>query len=220
MGPFPPFYTLVSHLVARATGFHASHVHGKETYERAKATDKPHVVVFNHVTFGDVLLLHNHLDNQMPFVAQRKNLSGPFLHHVANALQCILVPALLGERTVTEQICERVTSRKAGQPILAIAPDGGMPPWPDDGPIAQFRSGAFVPRAPVIPVVLRYFPEPPIWQRGVSFPQAVWDRLTGPPARAVISVLPPIHVSESESTEEFKARVRNTMMLHYEEINV
>lgn len=198
----------------RAAGVQLLGADGLQHYAAAKRSDRPAVLAFNHITFIDILLLVGHVD-AMPFVGLRHHLEAFPQAAFSRRLRCISVPSSEPGRSVTQQITERAAARRAGEPLLAIAPDAAKCPRPGEPPISPFRSGAFVGGQDVLSVVIRYFPEPPYWPEGQEMGAAILERLTGPPLQAAISLLPAMRPAAGEATAQFRERVRVAMLARY-----
>lgn len=186
------------------------HVKGINNYKQAKDSSEYAVAVFNHCFFTDIALIVQHIDH-VAFVGYGKHLNNPMVAPFARALRCIPVPSTHPRRSVTDQIQEYTVTRKKGQPLLAIAPDAAEVPTEESGPINYFRSGAFASRCKVVPIVIRYFPDMPIWPKGKSMPDMMKVRREGGPLSVTISVLPPMVPTAGETVTDFKERVRSTM---------
>lgn len=192
-------------------------VYGHGHYFRARESDEPCILVFNHISFTDILLLVGHLDN-VGFVGHGKHLSVFPVSLIAAHLNCVPVPSVDPRQSVTDLIMERVITRKRHEPLLAIAPDAAKVSKNPDEPIAPFRSGAFAGRVKVVPVVIRYFPDEhrPVWpEEEENIARVVAGRMRGEPLWVVMQVLPPMVAGEGESVEAFKERVRAAMRAAY-----
>lgn len=202
--------TMASKAFCTLFGLHAVHVQGMEHYEVAKQSEEHAVLVFNHVLFTDIALLVGYID-RLSFVGRKEHLEVPLIHWIAHSLSCIPVPSSDPRQTVTDQIIERVLARKKGEPLLAIAPDAAIPATAETGPISPFRTGAFMARAKVVPVVIRYFPEMPAWHAGQTMIDVMKERWQGPPLSVAMCVLPAMHVLPGEDPVAFRERVRSAM---------
>lgn len=185
-------------------------VQGMENYEAAKNSSEHALLVFNHVLFTDIMLLVGYID-RLAFVGHKKHLDVVPINFIANYLSCIPVPSTDPRQTVTDQIIERVLARKQGEPLLAIAPDAAIPATVETGPISNFRTGAFIARTKVVPLVIRYFPEMPVWPAGKTMNDMITERLQGGPLTVKMSILPAMHVEQGEDPVAFRERVRAKM---------
>lgn len=191
---------------------HANHVSGycapedKEKYHRIKNTLDNVVVVFNHPTYFDNVVMMYELDDIPRLVALKKYMVGP-LKWVASKMKAIpIVPGSGFSKTLTAEI----TNRKAGDPMIGINPTGGKVSETDQFDLQAFRTGAFLSKPTILPITLVYDPYVP-WLHGESVPDAFRKRLTGRPMRYVMRVLDPIIPTDEETPEQLAARCKQTM---------
>ena len=114
-------------------------------------TDKPCIVVGNHINIYDQYIMTN-IQNKIPaFVANNKFNIFPMkvIFKYTNIITCN--PEKKGN--VVEKMKQRI--KEGGQ--ITIYADG-CNPIPDGKLISPFRNGAFVPKAPIQPIVIRYVP--------------------------------------------------------------
>jgi 1-acyl-sn-glycerol-3-phosphate acyltransferase len=176
------------------------------------------VVLFNHPTFYDFAILVKELGHRFRFVAFQHMMIF-LLNYVAQRMKCIFIQPKTG---ATATIVENIRRREPSTPLVAISPTGGTlyedeltpPPEPntpyDPCKMASFRSGAFVARTPILPVVVRYSPYEP-WSSAMSLFRMMYKRMSGKPIRYKLHVLPPIFPQEGETLDALKERVKRAM---------
>jgi 1-acyl-sn-glycerol-3-phosphate acyltransferase len=113
-------------------------------------TDKPCIIVGNHINLYDHYVMLNTLRNISPYIVSNKFNIRP-INIIFNFMKCINTEDKKG--SIIEKMKERI---KEGDQIT-IYPDG-CNPIPDGKLIAPFKNGAFVPKAPIQPIVIRYVP--------------------------------------------------------------
>lgn len=113
-------------------------------------TDKPCIIVGNHINMYDHYIMTNTLNKLPPYIASNKFNIRP-INIIFNFMKCIYTENKKGY--VVEKMKERI--KEGGQ--ITIYPDG-CNPIPEGKLIAPFRNGAFVPKAPILPIVIRYVP--------------------------------------------------------------
>lgn len=132
-------------------------VKGWRHYEEARARGV-RLLVFNHPSWVDALLLY-HLFRPAS-VASEADVQLPVVGSIMKATQSILlsrhqmVRAPRGQPSAggaTQQVQARVKDRR--WPMLAIAPEGVVH---SGRCVIEFKTGAFVPGVPVLPVCIRY----------------------------------------------------------------
>lgn len=190
----------------------ANHVTGycppedKEKYHRIKNTVDKCVVVFNHPTYFDNVVVMYELDDIPRLVAFKKYMVGP-LKWVASHMKAIPITPGSG---FSETLSKEITTRKAGDPMIGISPTAGKVSPTDQFDLKEFRKGAFLTKPMVLPIVLVYNPYIP-WLSGEPVPDAVRKRLKGEPVQYVMRVLDPIIPTEDETPEQLAARCKETM---------
>lgn len=176
----------------------------KTRYQHYKNTLDNAILIFNHPTFYDHIVVMKELGETFRFVMSHKYMFPPFNSIAANMDSIIVYP-----RNQTSQLIARgVQERKGGDPLIAISPHGGeISSHPLDLP--TFRTGAFLARPSVIPVVIKYFPSEP-WTSG-SLHRIVMKRLMGDPIQYSVRVLEAIETREGEDAHDFADRCRTEM---------
>lgn len=166
------------------------------------------VVLYNHPTFYDFAVLAKEFGHRCRFLAFAHRLPFP-INIIAHKLNAMIIKPGSGASFILRNV---IQSRKPSTPIMTLAPAAGeVPNDYEEHPnrLAEFRSGGFLARSPILPVVIRYDTHEP-W-RNESIVHAVWRRLSGKPIRYKLHVLPPMVPDVNESIESFKERVRKTM---------
>lgn len=110
------------------------------------------ILVFNHISFMDGWILWSIFGNNIGILIHRKTLKYiPYCEYICEKkLKCILMDD--SSKKISQKIIEAVENNDH---ILAIAPDAMQPPiYPHN--IGNFKSGAFVGKYPVKPVIIKY----------------------------------------------------------------
>ena len=120
------------------------HIEGKEhIVENA-------CVVANHINLYDHFVIATTLGYILPYVVSTKFNVSP-INIICDTIKCIYTGGEKG--STVEQIRKRI---KGGSGLI-IYPDA-CNTIPEGDLIAPFKSGAFVPKAPILPIVIRYVP--------------------------------------------------------------
>ncbi|KAG8067778.1 hypothetical protein GUJ93_ZPchr0005g15094 [Zizania palustris] len=127
-----------------------------EHLEKSKELGRPGAVVSNHVSYVDILY---HMSSSFPsFVAKRSVARLPLVGLISKCLGCIFVQresktsdfkGVAG--AVTERI-QRAYEQK-NSPMMLLFPEGTTT---NGDYLLPFKTGAFLAKAPVKPVILRY----------------------------------------------------------------
>ncbi len=115
----------------------------------------PAIVVCNHVSFMDPIILGGSVTRPMRFVMWYKIFEMPFLKFIFRNAKAIPIASAREDEELMEQAFEKVDAELAAGNIVCIFPEGGLTP---DGEIQRFRPGierilATRP-VPVIPAAL------------------------------------------------------------------
>lgn len=168
-------------------------------------TEQKGVFLFNHPSFLDILTFGSVIDkNKVKPVAY-----GPFFKFPLNLLSDTFNPIYVqkGSTGVSNIIKNTVLNRKLGEQMIFMAP-GGSDTNESQRIMNKFRSGAFLAKCPILPIVIRY-------SRNVNR----WPILLGMIKRFIyitpvyfkIRVLDPIYPKYNEELEDFKNRVKSAM---------
>ncbi|KAJ7958060.1 Lysophospholipid acyltransferase [Quillaja saponaria] len=150
----------------------------EEVKNKTKEPEKPGVIVSNHVSHLDILY---HMSSSFPsFVAKRSVAKLPLVGLISKCLGCVYVQRESKSSdfkgvsgVVTERIRDAHQNKSA--PIMMLFPEGTTT---NGDFLLPFKTGAFLAKTPVLPVILRY-----PYQR---FSPA-WDSISG--VRHVIFLL-------------------------------
>ncbi|CAI9771428.1 unnamed protein product [Fraxinus pennsylvanica] len=149
-----------------------------ESKDQSEDMERPGVIVSNHVSYLDILY---HMSSSFPsFVAKRSVAKLPLIGLISKCLGCIYVQRESKSSNfkgvsgvVNDRIWEAHQNKFA--PKMMLFPEGTTT---NGDYILPFKTGAFLAKAPVLPVILRY-----PYQR---FSPA-WDSMSG--ARHVLLLL-------------------------------
>lgn len=161
------------------------------------------VVVFNHVSILDfVVLLRTAV---FSFVTHEHWASVPCAAQFIKYSRFIFIRS--GVQT-TATIVHRVAS--GVHPLVAIAPEGTLS---NGSGLLKFKTGAFAPLAPVLPVLLRYpfRHHNPAWTVDAHILFRVYRILTQFVTPVRVEFLPVVAPTAGETPAEFAQRVRGAM---------
>ena len=111
----------------------------------------PAVVVCNHVSFMDPIILGGSVTRPMRFVMYFKIFQMPFLRFIFKNAKAIPIASAKEDRQLMDEAFEKVDAELAAGNIVCIFPEGGLT---HDGEVQRFRTGIekIIARRPV-PVV-------------------------------------------------------------------
>jgi 1-acyl-sn-glycerol-3-phosphate acyltransferase len=111
----------------------------------------PAVVVCNHVSYMDPIILAGSVRRPMRFVMWYKIFQMPFLNFIFRTMKAIPIAGAREDKTVMNDAFEKVDAELAAGNIVCIFPEGAVT---RDGEIARFRPGIekIISRRPV-PVI-------------------------------------------------------------------
>ncbi|KAF8748872.1 hypothetical protein HU200_012799 [Digitaria exilis] len=127
-----------------------------EHVDQSKETEKPGAVVSNHVSYVDILY---HMSAFFPsFVAKRSVARLPLVGLISKCLGCIFVQReskTSDFKGVSGAVTERIqrAHQQKNASMMLLFPEGTTT---NGDYILPFKTGAFIAKAPVQPVILRY----------------------------------------------------------------
>lgn len=167
------------------------------------------VVMFNHPTMFDHMVLMNEFGNAIRFVAFDCNLKH-FPYSTLAKKQATVLISKKSNAGNSAIIQKHITERVRGEPVVCLAPTG-----PDQstviGKLAPFRTGGFLSRSSVLPVVIQYTPR-----------LCLLNDIMGDMAKLLfehghvrynLRVLPEMTPFKDEDIDTFKERVKAAMEL-------
>ncbi|XP_068639690.1 lysophospholipid acyltransferase LPEAT1-like isoform X3 [Aristolochia californica] len=170
----------------------------------SEESERPGAIISNHISYLDILY---HMSSLFPsFVAKRSVARLPLVGLISKCLGCVFVQR--ESRTsdfkgvsgvVTERVQAAHESKSA--PMMMLFPEGTTT---NGEYLLPFKTGAFVSKAPVLPVLLRY-----PYQR---FSPA-WDTISGFVNHMEVIRLPVYHPSDEEKEDPklYASNVRKLM---------
>ncbi|KAK9165593.1 hypothetical protein Scep_000784 [Stephania cephalantha] len=127
-----------------------------EDEEQSEELERPGAIISNHVSYLDILY---HMSSSFPsFVAKRSVAKIPLVGLISKCLGCVYVQresktsdfkGVAG--VVTERVVEAYQNSSA--PRMMLFPEGTTT---NGDYLLPFKTGAFLSKAPVLPVILRY----------------------------------------------------------------
>jgi len=180
----------------------------KELFDNYCKTDKPFIIVSNHISLWDGIILLG-VFGKIKYLAA-KNADKVFIGTklCLEKLGCIIVE----EGGTVETIKKNVKNRKANDNVLVIFPDA-MDPIPLGKNIAPFKTGAFATGIDILPIIIKYKDhtvDPTFYWYKKENPLHGWSKLLlNNNFKTTIKVLPLIKAMDN--VEEYKDKVYNTM---------
>jgi 1-acyl-sn-glycerol-3-phosphate acyltransferase len=180
----------------------------KELFDNYCKTDKPFIIVSNHISLWDGIILSG-VFGKIKYLAA-KNADKVFIGTklCLEKLGCIIVE----EGGTVETIKKNVKNRKANDNVLVIFPDA-MDPIPLGKNIAPFKTGAFATGIDILPIIIKYKDhtvDPTFYWYKKENPLHGWSKLLlNNNFKTTIKVLPLIKAMDN--VEEYKDKVYNTM---------
>lgn len=163
------------------------------------------VFLFNHPSFLDAFAFSSIIDkDKIKPVAYKPYFKFP-LNLLSDTFNPIYVES--GSTGVSTIIKDTILSRTLSEPMIFIAP-GGSDRNESQRVMSKFRSGAFLAKGPILPIVIRYSDNVNRWPIMSSFIKRL---VYFTPVFFKIRVLDPIFPKENEILEDFKNRVKTQM---------
>jgi 1-acyl-sn-glycerol-3-phosphate acyltransferase len=163
------------------------------------------VILFNHPSFLDAFVLSSVIDKDKV----RPVAYAPYFRFPLNLFSDTFDPIYVQIRStgVSTIIKDTILSRQRKDKIIFMAP-GGADTNESQRVMSKFKSGGFLAKAPILPVVIRYTENVNKW----PIISSLIKRLVYfTPVYFKIRVLDPIYPIEDENLEDLKMRVKNKM---------
>lgn len=180
----------------------------KELFDNYCKTDKPFLIVSNHISLWDGIILSG-VFGKIKYLAA-KNADKVFIGTkiCLEKLGCIIVE----DSGTVETIKNNVKKRKANDNVLVVFPDA-MNPIPINKNIAPFKTGAFATGIDILPILIKYKDhtvDPTFYWYKKENPFHAWIKiLLNTKFSTKIKVLPLI--KSMDNAEEFKDKVYKIM---------
>lgn len=197
--------------------FNKFKVVGFERYKEMLESDKKFLIIANHVTIWDGFALMAALGD-LGFVSSKK--AALLLPGMTDLLYTFNSIIMDNKGRTTDYIINHVSKRKRGDNPLVIFADA-MNPVPVERNIAPFKTGAFVGKFDILPVVIKYKNytiDPTIrWYKGEDYIINTVKMLLDSHCDVHVEVLEPVSCG-SLSVEQYRDKVYDIMNFNYGEI--
>lgn len=177
-----------------------------EKYYSFKKNVSKGVIIFNHPTFFDHVVIMKELKDTPRFAMYDKYIVGP-VKWLCNRLNVLPISSSQGN---TCRIRSAIKTRKNNESLLAVSPSAGKCHVHDIAALAKFRTGAFVEMPDVLPIIINYEPYEP-WMQNTSLLKTMIRRLRGCNVSYQLKVLDPVSPLQDETPNRFAARCRTIM---------
>lgn len=197
--------------------FHTFNVKGFDIYKQMLDSDKKFLVVANHTTLWDGFALMAALGD-LGFVSSKE---APLLLPGMSDLLVKFNSIIMQNRgKTTDYIVNHVSKRKKGDNPLVIFADA-MNPIPVGKNIAPFKTGAFVGKFDILPVIIKYKNytiDPTIkWYKGEDYFINTVKMLLDRHCDVHVEVLDPVSCG-ALSVEQYRDKVHNIMDSAYKRV--
>lgn len=180
----------------------------KDIFDKYYNSNRPFIIVSNHTSLWDGLMLNNAFCRLRYLAAKDANKMIFGTKYIFDKLDCIIVK----ESGTVKTIQERVKKRQPNDNILVIFPDA-MDRIPNGRNIAPFKTGAFATGFDILPILIKYKDytvDPTFYWYKKENPFHGWTKLLlNNNFKTTIKVLPLIKAMDN--VEEYKDKVYNIM---------
>jgi len=193
-------------------------IEGLEKFYDFKKNNTRGLVVFNHVSMLDGLILLNEFKYPITFLVKKNFFTNLFTNFIEKH-NGIMIDTNKKKNT-TQKIIELVNNRKKNDPVLFIAPSGGGEAMNQKNKfkLSQFKTGAFVTLSPILPIIIKfnpYYKDPKTTEETVSYIIENTNNLS-----YKVKILDPIYPQENDTIESFRDRVYNKMNIEKNKLKV
>jgi len=187
------------------------------TYMKYLYSDKKFICTFNHTTLTDGFILASTFQRGCYVILK------VFMFAMAGYTDSNneKYGSIYVEKGKTSKIIKnRVDNRKAGDPVIFIAPGSGNTPQ-TPGNITEFTGkGAFVEGYPILPILIKYEDESLNYNHdnGESMVHSCLKLFLVQNYNINIKLCDMVEIKENETTEEYRDRVYNIMNDQYQKM--
>ena len=179
-------------------------------YENYKKSNTKFIVIYNHVNFMDGPIIWSVFGKMGMIVDEKVVKNTPFCEYLSTQkLGCILINK--DSKNTTDKIIK-------SNDIIGLAPDSmKYPTYPNN--IGDFKTGAFVGKFPILPVIIKYkncdvFPDYK-YEMEESIYHAYFKQYLNMNVTVDVNIMDMIYPKEEWSVDEYKDFVKNKMEIEY-----
>lgn len=178
-----------------------------DKYYNFKKTVDNGVVVFNHPTFFDHIVIMKELDDTLRFVMFDDYLVWP-LRWIAKKTRAIVIKN--HTKGSAKVVAKEIEQRNVGDPLVITSPTAGKASHTRPWFLYPFKTGAFLTKPKVLPIIIYYHPYQPRANKTIA--EEVTSRLKGDELNYVMRVLDPLDSIDNETAQQYAERCRKYMM--------
>lgn len=198
-------------------GFNSMKCTNKHVIEQLYQSDEPVIIVCNHISLLDGFILSSATSGMVSYMFDNKLVEKvPGFKYILERYMNALVKQ---PKDTTKQIKQHLLSRQKNDPILCLFADA-MNPVPIDKNIAPFKTGAFVHKVKVLPIIIKYknYKVDPTfrWFNNEHFFWGFSKILFDNNIDIVVNIMDPITPEENWSIDNYKDHVYELMNRKYE----
>tara|TARA_Y100000389_G_scaffold204963_1_gene261304 strand:- start:92 stop:823 length:732 start_codon:yes stop_codon:yes gene_type:complete len=183
-------------------------------------SDKPLIIISNHQSLFDSFVLMS-IFGHLSYVVGSDGMSlFPGVRSICNKLKFIQVDSNK-KNNITQKIIDYSSSHKPNQPFVTIFPDK-LNPIPDGKNICPFKTGAFVGKFDILPIVIKYKNysiHPFYWNnkkcRGLS---SLFEKFLDDKCDVYVDIMPVVSCKSQWSIEQYRDYVYNLMNDRFDHI--
>ena len=183
-------------------------------YENYKKLNTKFIVIYNHVNFMDGMVLWSIFGKLGMIVDDMVVKNAPYCEYLSTQkLGCILINKKT--KNTTDTIIKHINETNN---ILGMAPDAmKYPTYPNN--IGDFKTGAFVGKFPILPVIIKYkncdvFPDYK-YEIKESIYHAYFKQYLNTNVTVDVNIMDMIYPKEEWNVDEYKDFVKNKMEIEY-----
>lgn len=210
------FWTqVIGRCCVKTLQFKSLNVSNIASFERVKKSNRPTIIVSNHISLYDGLILSTALGDVCYFVNMDGMKLVPGIREVNRKIGSVFIDQNSGN---SKKIKQYIDNRKSDDNLLVVFPDS-MQPIPSDKYIAPFKTGAFIHGYDILPIVIRYknYTIDPkyLWYKGETAVHSLLKVLLDDTCDVEVVILEPIVPRKNENVQDLKNRVHEIMTHTY-----
>lgn len=181
-----------------------------ESYNRHINSNEKFIVVFNHSSLIEPFLILSLFKNVSYLLSPGLPAYIPFFNIIYKKFNYIYIE----KNKTTQQIIDFTNNREKGSGALFIAPgEGRVSDDPDENMISKFRSGAFVGKFPILPIIIKF--ENNLldfnFEKGENVLHFIFKMFLKNNHNVKVKVLDMVYPQKEDTVDTFKTNVFNIM---------
>lgn len=193
-------------------------VNNLKTFNDIYKSNKKCLIIANHKTLIDVWVTSSVLQNVGYFGSIEGGTLIPGLYEINKKIKTLFINK---EKSGTQQLIENITNRKPYDNLIVVYADAMEPIQPGFS-IANFKTGGFVGKFDILPIVIKYknYDIDPVfkWYNGEDIYSNLTKIIIDGKCEIIVDIMNLQECDENMSIDEYKNKIYELMNKRYDEL--